>query len=47
MKFRGFRGFQEDRTDRTVLLAKCQPIWSYKTSKSQLFYIFQYTDISK
>ena len=27
MEFRGFRGFQEDRTDHTVLLAKFQPIW--------------------
>ena len=39
MEFRGFRGFQEDRTEYTALLAKFQPIWWYKMSESQLFNI--------
>ena len=39
MEFRGFRGFQEDRTEHTVLLAKFQPIWLYMASKSPLFNI--------
>ena len=34
MEFMGFRGFQDDRTDRTVLLAKFQPIWWYMVSES-------------
>ena len=46
MEFRGFRGFQEDRTDHTVLLAKFQPIWWYMVSESPLFNIFRQTDIS-
>ena len=39
----GFRGFQGDRTDYTVLLAKFQPIWSYMAmaAKSPLFNIFR------
>ena len=41
MEFRGFRGFQEDRTDRTVLLAKFQPIWWYMGPESPLFYVFR------
>ena len=41
-----FRGFQEDRTDRTVLLAKFQAIWWYMVSESPLFNIFRQTDIS-
>ena len=40
MEFGGLRGFQEDRTDRTVLLAKFQPIWWYMVSVSPLFNIF-------
>ena len=32
MELRGFSGFQEDRTDHTVLLAKFQPIWWYMGS---------------
>ena len=40
MEFRRFRGFQEDRTNRTVLLAKFQPIWWYMVSESPLFYNF-------
>ena len=41
MEFRGFRGFQEDRTEHTVLLAKFQPIWWYMGSESPLFNIFR------
>ena len=37
MEFRGFRGLQEERTDRTVLLAKFQPIWWYTGSESPLW----------
>ena len=41
IEFRGHRGFQEDRTDRTVLLAKFQPIWWYMGSESTLFNNFR------
>ena len=46
MEFRGFRGFQEERTDHTVLLAKFQPIWWYMISESSLFNILWQIGIS-
>ena len=42
-----FGGFQDDRSGHTVIHANFQPIWSYMASKSQLFYVFRKTDISK